>query len=860
MKSFITKLNELDPNILFTFRRDDLTIDLSKLENFYIFNKKTSDYFQPKLFKVSNVNKEVPDDIVFNPIPINEESSDNDTSLSIGLNDLSYNGLVYYYNDPMFNSEITGIQTNREYNWLWQLKFEQNENITSGKFIDYNAYDDYVVAVIDTDGNGKEILTAPFLGGYQSQDDLTESWYSQINLGAIKPSGDDGISDNTIHVNYESGENLNRDILGSDWDTYRAYDGQNVNLNTLTYTKTNVRPIKIALINPRTGEIYDSKKFIYDPNTSPNNTNTKLYTPVYDVFDIDYPSNIGEVTNKPKIQNISIDKYNYSTYVNDRYDFTENGTMPKVDSTYSGYSNSIYVTVKNSKIPDRNAMKFAYSSTYMYTVMRFMHLELRVSNNQLYFYDIEKNISIFNTSIITNPICNIACKNRYELLSGNNPSANYFSYRMHYEFILNGSKFNFYKDYKGEKINRKFRGVGDDFFVVPTFANMPIYFGNINRWGALYSTTTYSVKFKNKEYIHNVPSILRTDTPQNRIYIDNIAMSYSINFTSSDIYDDLNYRLYSTDNNIYTKYLFNKWRCNSINTDMASIPNDFNYSSTNIDSNMRISGNGYFKHNKIKNHPAFSDCIYFNDVLGLVKTYDTWEIRGNLTINFWINTSQTSRGCIFTDFNKESDNGRGFYVGISDGGYLQIIFNNVQIRTYYDIHISDGNWHMITLVNMMVGQYWDNNWYTNTDNYLQVYFDSNLVDTIYDYSVVNSGLNTNYHLYFMGHPNKNYTTGSLSNIEFYKTRFKEVDIKRLYSGNILHYITGQVFYKNKPTNTEVRCYNNETGELIDIIYTDGSNGNFMYQYYKNLDIYIITKGVDKNFGEIQVIGPVEPKS
>ena len=82
----------------------------------------------------------------------------------------------------------------------------------------------------------------------------------------------------------------------------------------------------------------------------------------------------------------------------------------------------------------------------------------------------------------------------------------------------------------------------------------------------------------------------------------------------------------------------------------------------------------------------------------------------------------------------------------------------------------------------------------------------------------------------------------------------------MYEGDIEHNVKGTILMENMPLKTEVRVYNNRTGELVSRVESDNDSGIFIYRNFNNFDVYIVVIDKTKMFGEIQTIGPIEPKS
>lgn len=879
MKSFTEQLKSYEPEVLFGIKKHDVSIQFDTNEPYWttddslVFNDYSTDYFKARMIRGNNKNEEYDPNQVGNQLTENEIYNENDYSLQIGRNTTNYNGLNYmFYRDTPFEEEY---ELSKEMTAYFQLNVSTNDLLKRTRVVNYDTNDDYAVVLIDSNSPDH---TQVFKTSY-SFDTTTnkETWSSTVSpilyrayFDAKVGSGEsvNGIFDtkdnSPIEMNLYDGQNIDQKITKSDefGDNINATIGESVegNITLLDVGRDDKRIIKIALINPRTGEYYDTYTFMFDrasklvEGVNYNLTDPETSNTIYNLFEQKpyYGKNYNN-SNKPTIDKIVIGTLNGKEMTLKKWISGNNISIPIIGD--------VKVVVNNKTITNRDFIIETITTPETYKFLQFMYFDMYYEHNSkvLRIYNKNTGANVINTSLILDNTAIFAISMKYEYLDGHDPTNNKYNYNMKFNFIINNNTYATQTiNYKGSRFNFKDRGTGNTINSVPTFLNLPIVLGWMpnqtrdTRYGFQKYNFNIGEHLVQCEYIKHFNYTI----PTNIISIDNFSL-FDGDYAYNEYYN-LYYKSFNNSNRILDKYLINYWACDSLVGDLLTIKNRFNYSHYYYDiySDMKLKPliykNGKVTHEK-DNHRAIKDSIKFENVTGNVNIQNTWSNNGNYTISFWFKSTQKTKGVILSDYNNRVYQSNGIYFGLIDGGYLELKINDLNSRSYQNLGISDDKWHLIVLrVSATSNSLTGNNNYT-------LFIDDQIVDR-FDGRIGNKDFADSFQVYFMGHPNGNNVNGNLARVSFYNTSLSRDLIALMYEGDIEHNVKGTILMENMPIKTEVRVYNNRTGQLVSKVQSDNDNGVFIYRNYNNFDIYIVVVDKTKMFGDIQTIGPIEPKS
>lgn len=806
--SFSEKLKSLNPDTLFGFREEDVFIQYDLNEDYGItgssnvFSQTDSTTFQPRLVTVNKKSTDLDTDVLYNQITESEYYNDKDSSIVIGRNSSNYNGNLYYMlrDDASFN--MNDISVDKIYTNYWQMYFGANDLKTRYKYIDYDANNDYAVVMVDTSYGDSYVFKKNM---YTVNGDL-ECWEDVLNPRYLPP------------------------------DTILQYDQ---------------RMISISIINPRTGEVYDSYPLSFLRNSTMRvGVNCELYDNTFENVYSAYETNSRNSSGKPKIKDIVTTDSQGRLVKLKRWQAGVDITIPQL--------NNIRIEVDIGEIPQRDNITENGTDQSPQQVMRYMHYDIRVLYNgtiQLFnrvtnSIDISHSIGSMDKSVL------FACKQFYTLNSGHSPAMNQYDYNFNYQFIIDNVEYPVKTvSYKGSTRLIRDRGIGREIYAVPTFENMPVMIGFMptqTKNNKEFGKYNFNIGGNHFELEH--VKYLRYGTTNNYVYFDNFATFKSNEDSAYKYYYDLYFSTFRQDNLLIDKNLMNYWACDKLGDDLRSLPNRFirnNYINYDVYSEIRLKGRGRVYHDK-EYHRILKDSIRFENITGNCNLYNSWDNSGSYTINFWFKSKQKTKGTIFSDIEKIHPNTKGIYVGVSDGGYLEVAFNALDSRIYNTTNITDDKWHMITILCTRLSTP------ANSSNF-EIRIDNRKIDNL-----VGTNINKDYtkdrEVYFMGHPFGKNVIGSLGRIAFYDIPLSNDVMDMIFSGDIEHHVRGTVILENVPFETEIRVYNNRTGDLVSRVTSDKETGNFLYRNYEDFSVYLLVMDFAKKFGDMQAIGPIEPKS
>lgn len=813
--TFSDKLESYKPNTWFGMGIDDIYVkydfeaDYGVDDSSSILSRTDADTLKPRLISVNKDALAVDDRITYNQITDSEFYSEKDSSIIIGRNTSVYNGLMYYWEreevppfDPL--NEFSGEYTDTNY---FQLYFGGNDLKTRYKYIDYENNDDYAVVLLDKGDYSRSYVMKQNM---YTLDGKLECWEDFLNPTLVPPE---------------------------------------------TILQPDFRNIAIALVNPRTGEIYDTYPFFFARKSDLNiGQNCELYKDEGNAYNV-YEQESRNSSKKPKIKNI------ITNLPDGRQVALKKETQDTGEITIPQITSLIRVEVDVGHIPNRDYIVEDSIDQSPQTIMRYMHYDVRFYySGKIDFYnrvykrvDITHQISNIDKSIL------ICCKHTYQHNNDHAPHNNFFSLKYGYQFIIDNVEYEGkVTSWSGNPYKFKDRGFGQEITEVPTFLNMPVQVGFMpsqsKATGKPYGQ--YDFMLDGNRYTLDHIKHMYYGTPNSNAYFDNFAVFKTQDDRPYRSYYELFFSTYSHNAMVTNQNLVNYWACDSINLDMKSVPNMFqkyNYGLYNLRSDMLIGGRGKFTHEK-EVHRILKDSIRFENVTGNSMLTDTWDNNGSYTLNFWFKSTQKTKGVIFTDIDRFHPNTRGIYIGVSAGGFLEFSLNAQDTRIYNTVDITDGKWHMITVMRSPTVFA---NLPTNSNLILRV--DNTTIDAYID-SNANKDFGKENALYFMGHPLGNTVTGNLSRFAIYNTPVLSEVLTMMWVGDIEVHIAGTIILQNVPYQTEIRAYNNRTGELVSRFTSDKETGKFLYRNYENYSVYLLVMDFAKKFGDMQAIGPIAPKS
>lgn len=823
MQSFSENLASRNPLMLFKFKKDDVVIEYDlkkpygvKDDESFIYNEVSNDYLKPRLARIANNKGEYPLQNLTNQITLSEIDNENDSSILIGRNTSVYNGNTLYFTRPKnsYNEKFEwGFDKNFVY--YWQILLGAGTAQTQQQFVDYDEHDDYIVVMQDHGSVNDSYSIINTFGGTGT----TETYE-----GAVKPK-----------------------VLDGGWNGSDDF-----------------RDISIKLINPRTAEIYDAYTFEFVRKGSlVVGSNIDEYTPetfsLHNIYQQSPNNESGKYNdeNKPRIKDI------LTNYMGREYKLRKEGAaegskppLPELDS--------IKVVVENRVAPNRSINTKNTTNVAPQLVMRFLHYNVyfKHSNRTLEFRRIDNGITAFSHAVLQDKAILIAVACTYRMGSLHNPDNNVYDYTMDYRWIIDDTYYendnNTFRVTTSKK-DFKDRGYGDTITQgLPTFLNMPITFG-------FHPTTSkdlvarYNVKLANNTYVDmNYIQTRNFNAIDDHVVIDNFAMFNDLELFEA--YYDLYYATFLQEDLLIDKTMSSYWGCDTLRLDMQGTPNKIanagNAGNFNTYADLMFRGQGKVTQTPVT-HRVIKNCINFDgNSSANTNMFYTWDNNASYFINFWIKTDQKTKGTIMTDFGHNVYDPRGIYIGVADGGFLEVAVNSFTTRILLDTNIADDRWHMIS-----IGVYREI--LTTVTNYVVLVYVDGIVKTRFELAnkyTFNKDYSKDYQVYFMGHPRANNVKGSLSRIGFYKMTPTQRILNLLYSGDIEHMVTGTILLRNMPHSTNVRIYNNRTGEFIDELISSSEDGSFVYRNYKAYDVYVMVMDNRFKYGTFQVVGPVEPKA
>lgn len=804
MASFTDEIKRWNPDIMYTFQPDDVVIDYDTTLPYginpsagFIFGRTNADTFIPRLYRQSTQLQSVDYKYYGNQISASELWNENDASLSLGYNDTIFNGNTYYYKRNDLYDEQAAF--NRSQVFYFQLQAAAPTDIVKYQVTDFDNIDDYIVMAYDRrDPNRSFTFTQTF-----NNDGEYEYW-----SGAFSP-----------------------DQLGISLD-----EGN----------------IRIALVNPRTGEIYDSWTYLFVRNSVMTvGTNCDIYvSPVSSPFNIynqapfiDAPF---DDNTKPQIDQIR------ATYLGVNYVLRK--TTPNGDNPNIRVHNLLTIRVKKRKLENRS---YEYGTGSMASVpirmMQFMHFDVTLTpNGNLNFINRATGLTQVTEQLSPTGSALICVKCEYVVRTANF-TTNVFDYDLKYTFNINngGEKVIIYT-YTGNKISFKDRGFGDVINSIPLFDNLPIVFGQMPTSNKT-STLNYNVNFDGYNKTMPIINKMQVLSASNKIYIDNLTVFYDM--AMYDYFYDLYYSTFEQNKLVIDDSLYSYWGCETLSRDMLSTPNRFpsvnSVNNTYSEMKLLYKAGGSFNVEDVY-HRVVKGCINFNNTIGQSNISNTWNKSNSYFLNFWFRSTQTTEGCIISDYQAETPESRGLYLGFDNNGILTFITNGIT-KKLPTVIINDGQWHMISISSQLYAG--------TTNNINRIFVDGIYKDniTVPLYSSSNK-ISYNSQLYFMGHPLHNCVNGSLSRVSMYTLTGVDNIVKLLYRGDIEHLIRGFIYLRNVPYKTLIRIYNNRTGELVSSVYSDDVTGEFRYRNYQDYDVYIMVMDYRNNYGTFQMVGPIEPSA
>lgn len=814
------QIQDLGPNSWYSFRRDDtnMIFDLMRAygvdeDNSYLFNSVNSDYFIPKWNRPSSNFITVDEEYLTNQLAESEFLIETDSAVMCGRNKSRMSGMFYREhsdNIETLDDVLSKINNNERREYLFQFRPSARSLRKNFQVLPYEGDEAFVPVVYDTKSPSDSFTVNR---QYANTKGTHEIWSAEFNPAKLPNDG-----------------------FGNPQD---------------------IRELIFKLIHPVTGETVggSSKTYMFMRNGDVNSLNSELVPDIFNNSDI-YEQPEYAPGRPGKFELVDI----YFMYYGKYYKLKENDNMqlwiPKVDQ--------IYFLVKTPYLFDTRSYELDETITTVQSedlFMEYLGYRLYYNNtrNVIRFFDIMSGY--FIDKEISAPIDETKLfyiTTRYEILPLHSPATGFFNYNLVCVFsTVGGSSFETKREYKGGVMDIMYKGVTKiqsirSFDSFPhLIGNMPQTFFNIQSDSAY--TKTIDIKFdSNTTKTVEVPQKFLYGSAYSIMAVDNFC--YFINKNIINDVERLYYTQYREDNSLLDKTLIQYWPMTSLRPeDLRTSVNTKNTGASSVIYDlygyMNLKGNGnVIIEDEKEYHSVIKRSTYFDgNIMGNSNTFNTWSNSGVYTINFWFKSTQKTKGVILCDMDKETVSTAGIYIGVSDGGFIEISFNT-RTSQIFPRNITDGEWHMITVV------------CTSTNSYL-LYVDGSIVTTVQSTTGVLNKINqTNYQTYFMGHPLGKYTKGNLARVGFYANRISAKRIFEMFQGDVEHRIYGTILASNMPFATEVRFFNHRTGEYINSAYSDVETGKFVYRNYDGVSVHLLVVNNNHKYGTIQVMGPLSPSS
>lgn len=812
------QIQDLEPNSWYSFRRDDtnMVFDLMKAygvdeENSYLFNAVNADYFIPKWNRPSAPFIVVDEDYLTNQLADSEFLLETDSAVMCGRNKSRMAGMLYREhsdNVETLDDVLSKIDSDERREYLFQFRASSKALRKNYLVLPYEGDEAFVPVVYDTKSPGDSF---PVNRQYSNTKGTYEIWSAEFNPALLPNDG-----------------------FGNPQD---------------------IRELTFKLINPVTGATVggSSKTYMFMRTGEVNSLNSELVPDIFNNPDI-YEQPEYAPGRPGKFEFVDI----YFLYRGNYYKLKENENMqlwiPKVEM--------IYFLVKTPHLFDTRSYDLEETITTVQTEDLFMeYLGYRFyynnTRNVIRLYDVQTQKFIspeFPAAVDDTKLFYI--KTKYEKLALHNPSTGYFNYNLVLTLsTVGGSSYELKREYKGGVMDIMYKGV-TKVQSIRSFDSYPHLIGNMPQTKYdiqkdISLTKTIDVKYdSNTTKSVVVPQKIFYGSAYSIMAVDNFCY-----FINRDILNDIErlyYTQYREDNSILDRSLIQYWPLDNLRSnDLRTSLNTKNTAEESLNlygyMNFKGSGNVLIEEEK-EFHSVIKKSTYFDgNIMGNSNTYNTWSNSANYTINLWFKSTQKTKGVILCDMDKETVSTAGIYIGVSEGGFLEISFNT-RTSQIFQRNITDGEWHMITVV------------CTSTSSYL-LYVDGTFITSIQRTTATVNKINqTNYQTYFMGHPLGKHTEGNLARVGFYGTRIGANRIFEMFQGDVEHRIYGTILASNMPFATEVRFFNHRTGEYINSAYSDVETGKFVYRNYDGVSVHLLVVNNNHKYGTIQVMGPLSPAS
>ena len=808
MLTISNQIKNLSPDSWYRFRLDEISVnlDLEKRygvdeESSFIINAVNANYLKPRWNRPVSSFIKTTEDFTSNQLAESEFLIENDASFMTGRNETLMAGLnLTEHTDEIEDVDdvLQKINSNEIREYLFQFRPSSVSKSYNYLNFDYSDKADSFLPLIYDVKNPELSFT--------------------VNEHYINPFG-----------------------------KYEIWGGS---FNPKKLDENDTREMRFRLINPTTGIAKSERKFMFMRTATLNSTNSQLLSGLYDVQDLYEQPMYEEGVNNFSLMDIIILK-------GGRYYKMKVNADDEDILTYIPQADKIYFVVKTPNLFHSRSYTIdekVVSVSNNEHIMNFLgfRFEYVSGSNRTRIFDIYNNRYLSDVTTLTDTTYLFYIKTYYKKNSGFDPANGKFNYSLvlEIEVINSNTKLKSERIYSGGMSDFKYRGV-TPVTSIPSFDSYPLMLGNMP-----FFNENVSLKKNIECVVDDVTDPITLTVIDKVIYrgpysisaIDNITC-----FINKDVYSliaKLYESQYRQDNSILDKQLIQYWPCDSLRAvDLRTSQNTKNNEITSyydLYGYMKLSGPGKVIAVPEKNHSVIKSALYFDgNVTGNSNTMNTWSNNSALSINFWFKTDQRTKGVILCDMDKESLITAGIYIGIADGGFLEIAFDT-PISKIYQTNVADNVYHMITIV-VLAQSY-------------EIYLDSVHIDSRVRAGTSNKKYTWNYQTYFMGHPRGKCTKGYISRISYYKTRLMRTNIIDIYLGDIEHRIYGTVLASNMPFATEIRFYSRRTGEYLTSAYSSEEDGKFMYRNYDGTSVDMIVVNNNHEYGTIQVLGPISPSS
>ncbi len=220
------------------------------------------------------------------------------------------------------------------------------------------------------------------------------------------------------------------------------------------------------------------------------------------------------------------------------------------------------------------------------------------------------------------------------------------------------------------------------------------------------------------------------------------------------------------------------------------------------------------------------------------------QTNGDYTVEFIFKTSQDRIGTLFTT-TAEDPQFKGLTVKINS-------FNGVETPSSIDVY--EGHNRFSIDSKPFNGSVWHHIIIRRIDNQFSIYIDN--VKEVDEEVPVTSGYKANL-LYLLGSPTREFVNGSISEVAIYNYGLSEIQMNNRFNFVTRYIIRGKTFLEGVPIASNVRIYDDFTGDLINEQNTK-SDGIYALDVPNDNFVNIIAKIPHNNQIKYRIHAPIKP--